>query len=108
MYQRWLQTTAAQPDLYGREFPWGMFVSVGPQEVDQMIQMTPPERLAELKHQIASAPSTDEEWKQLVIIIGGSYKGDSRDVWNAAKQTYHDAIEMLREYFRTHDEDRSR
>lgn len=98
-YQKWLGASAKQPDLYGTEFPLDLFLVVGPEEVDEMIKSTPPDRLMQLKQELDRAPSTEQEWDKLFILGSSTASVPMQEIWVGHKAIYREAVELLRDYF---------
>jgi hypothetical protein len=92
-YARFVQLYRDKPHLYGpnHNFAWQLYPRLCPENVAELVSLTPADVLAEIKDAVARAPKTEAEWENLVFI-------------NCDKSDYREALEILRGFFATqHD-----
>ena len=70
----------------------------GEWDVAELVAQLPPEVLDSMRHMVAKAPKTEEEWERSIFILGCSAI-DLEAARAAAKASYRRGVEALRRYY---------
>lgn len=91
-FLRFVEFCESEPGMRN-EIPWEWFLSVGPDEIDEMLTACPAATLERLRKQVLSAPRTDDAWDAARFL----WFTGRNDV--EVKQAWRTVVELLRPRF---------